>query len=112
MAAEMAAQGKSGSKMMRSRSSVRLSVDASRADTLETEEGGLGSTLKLIAESTTPSPSYARYHEAHLQRLLSRLGAYPPRCNLLIIVQAGLSATFLHQSGVSKSCVEQVNICA
>ena len=83
VAAEMAAQGKSGSKMMRSRSSVRLSVDASRADTLETEEGGLGSTLKLIAESTTPSPNYARYHEAHLQRLLSRLGAYPPRCKLV-----------------------------
>lgn len=80
VAAEMASQGKTaGGKMLRSRSSVRLSVDASRADTLETEEGGLGSTLKKIAESTTPSPSYSRYHEAHLQRLLSRLGAYPPR---------------------------------
>ncbi len=79
VAEEMAAQSKSSGKMMRSRSSVRLSVDASRADSLESEEGGLASTLKAIAESTTPSPSYARYHEAHLQRLLSRLGAYPAR---------------------------------
>ena len=79
IADEMASQGKAAGKMPRSRSSVRLSVDASRADSLENEEGGLASTLKTIANSTTPSPSYARYHEAHLQRLLSRLGAYPPR---------------------------------
>ena len=45
----------------------------------EMEEGGVGDTLKAIVKRTLPCPKYTRYHERHLQRFLSRLGAYPPR---------------------------------
>lgn len=41
--------------------------------------GGLAYTLKAIVKATIPSPRYVRYHERHLQRFLSRLGAAPPR---------------------------------
>ena len=46
----------------------------------EMEEGGMGDTLRAIVQRTMPNPKYARYHERHLQRFLSRLGADPPRC--------------------------------
>ena len=29
---------------------------------------------------TMPCPRYVRFHEAHVQRYLSRLKAFPPRC--------------------------------
>lgn len=66
-------------RIVRTISTVRLAVDASRADQLEDEQGGLGDTLKVIVRRTLPCPRYLRYHEQHLQRFLSRLGAYPPR---------------------------------
>ncbi len=58
---------------------VRLDVDAERAEELEGEEGGLADTLKAIVQRTMPCPRYVRFHEAHVQRYLSRLKAFPPR---------------------------------
>jgi hypothetical protein len=46
------------------------------------EEGGLARTLQEITDVTMPAPRYAKYHERHLQRHLSLLGNYPPRCCL------------------------------
>lgn len=66
-------------RIVRTISTVRLAVDASRADQLEAESGGLGDTLKAIVRRTLPCPRYLSFHEHHLQRFLSRLGAYPPR---------------------------------
>ena len=43
----------------------------------------MGDTLKAIVKRTMPNPKYARYHERHLQRFLSRLGSDPPRYVLL-----------------------------
>ena len=60
----------------------------------EMEEGGVGDTLKAIVKRTLPCPKYARYHERHLQRFLSRLGAYPPRYSprmFAMMMTAGLS---------------------
>ena len=62
---------------------VRLDVDAERAEEQELEKGGLADTLREIVERTLPSPRYVRFHEAHVQRYLSRLKAFPPRCTLL-----------------------------
>ena len=62
------------------RAGVRLDVDATRADEQECEEGGLADTLKAIVRRTMPCPRFVRYHEAHVQRYLSRLKAFPPRC--------------------------------
>ena len=59
---------------------VRLDVDAERAEEQELEKGGLADTLKEIVGRTMPSPRYVRFHEAHVQRYLSRLKAFPPRC--------------------------------
>ena len=59
---------------------VRLDVDAERAEEQELEKGGLADTLREIVERTLPSPRYVRFHEAHVQRYLSRLKAFPPRC--------------------------------
>ena len=59
---------------------VRLDVDAERAEEQELEKGGLADTLKEIVARTMPSPRYVRFHEAHVQRYLSRLKAFPPRC--------------------------------
>ena len=67
-------------RIVRTLSTVRLAVDASRADQLEQEQGSLGDTLKAIVKRTLPCPRYMKFHEHHLQRFLSRLGAYPPRC--------------------------------
>lgn len=64
----------------RSRAGVRLDVDATRAEEQECEEGGLADTLKNIVRRTMPCPRFVRYHEAHVQRYLSRLKAFPPRC--------------------------------
>ena len=58
---------------------VRLQVDAERADAQVSTDGGLGETLRAIVALTAPTPKYARYHAAHLQRYLSALGAHPPR---------------------------------
>lgn len=58
---------------------VRLDVDAERAEEQEGEEGGLADTLKKIVQRTMPCPRYVRFHEAHVQRYLSRLKAFPPR---------------------------------
>jgi len=58
---------------------VRLQVDAERAESQVTTDGGLGETLRAIVALTAPTPRYARYHAAHLQRYLSALGAHPPR---------------------------------
>lgn len=74
----IAAQGKNPGNLVRSVTSIRLGVDAERADEQDHEEG-LADTLKEIAKRTVPSPLYAKYHEQHLQRFLSRLGAYTPR---------------------------------
>ena len=60
---------------------VRLDVDAERAEEQELEKGGLADTLKEIVGRTMPSPRYVRFHEAHVQRYLSRLKAFPPRCS-------------------------------
>lgn len=58
---------------------VRLQVDAERAEAQVTSDGGLGETLRAIVALTAPTPKYARYHAAHLQRYLSALGVHPPR---------------------------------
>ncbi len=42
-------------------------------------EGGLAETLTQVVNVTQPSPRFVRYHEHHLQRHLSLLGAYPPK---------------------------------
>lgn len=62
---------------------MRLDVDAERAEEQELEKGGLADTLKEIVGRTMPSPRYVRFHEAHVQRYLSRLKAFPPRCSRL-----------------------------
>lgn len=54
-------------------------MDAERAEEQEGEEGGLADTLKAIVLRTIPNPRYVRFHEAHVQRYLSRLKAFPPR---------------------------------
>lgn len=61
-------------------SGVRMDVDAERAEEQEGEAGGLADTLKGIVSRTMPCPRYVRFHEAHVQRYLSRLKAFPPRC--------------------------------
>ncbi|CAK0785762.1 hypothetical protein CVIRNUC_008973 [Coccomyxa viridis] len=66
-------------RMTRSISGLRLDVDAERAEEQELEQGGLADTLKEIVGRTMPSPRYVRFHEAHVQRYLSRLKAFPPR---------------------------------
>ncbi len=77
----IASQGKSPGNLVRSVTSIRLGVDAERADKQDSEEG-LADTLKEIVKRTVPSPVYAKYHEQHLQRFLSRLGAYTQRLGL------------------------------
>lgn len=72
------AQNKNPGNIVRSVTSIRLGVDAERADEQDHEEG-LADTLKEIVKRTVPSPVYAKYHEQHLQRFLSKLGAYTPR---------------------------------
>ncbi|KAL0054928.1 hypothetical protein WJX82_004665 [Trebouxia sp. C0006] len=74
-------QEKNPGNLVRSVTSIRLGVDAERADEQDAEEG-LADTLKEIVKRTVPSPLYAKYHEQHLQRFLSRLGAYTPRSAL------------------------------
>lgn len=74
----IAAQGKNPGNLIRSVTSIRLGVDAERADEQDNEDG-LAETLKEIVKRTVPSPVYAKYHEQHLQRFLSKLGAYTPR---------------------------------
>lgn len=54
-------------------------MDAARAEEQECEEGGLADTLKAIVRRTMPCPRFVKYHEAHVQRYLSRLKAFPPR---------------------------------
>lgn len=71
-------QEKNPGNIVRSVTSIRLGVDAERADEQDSEEG-LADTLKEIVKRTVPSPLYAKYHEQHLQRFLSRLGAYTAR---------------------------------
>ncbi|EIE19817.1 hypothetical protein COCSUDRAFT_83558 [Coccomyxa subellipsoidea C-169] len=66
-------------RLTRTISGVRLDVDAERAEEQEAEEGGLADTLKSIVQRTIPNPRYVRFHEAHVQRYLSRLKAFPPR---------------------------------
>lgn len=72
------AQSKNPGNIVRSVTSIRLGVDAERADEQDNEEG-LADTLKEIVKRTVPSPVYAKYHEQHLQRFLSKLGAYTAR---------------------------------
>lgn len=72
------AQSKTPGNIVRSVTSIRLGVDAERADEQDNEEG-LADTLKEIVKRTVPSPVYAKYHEQHLQRFLSKLGAYTAR---------------------------------
>ncbi len=59
---------------------MRLDVDAKRAEEQECEHGGLADTLKAIVRRTMPCPRFVKYNEAHVQRYLSRLKAFPPRC--------------------------------
>lgn len=77
----IASQKGNTGNLVRSVTSIRLGVDAERADEQDSEEG-LADTLKEIVKRTTPSPLYAKYHEQHLQRFLSRLGAYTARSAL------------------------------
>eukprot|EP00884_Botryococcus_braunii_P003748 jgi/Botrbrau1/13374/Bobra.0194s0006.2 len=72
-------ENKKPGQLLRSMSSLRLQVDAKRAEEQGAEEGSLGDTLRKIVDLTLPSPRYSRYHEAHLQRYLSQLGAHPPQ---------------------------------
>jgi len=65
--------------MLRSISTVQRMVDAQRADEMS-GEAGLAATLQQITDATMPAPRYVKYHERHLQRHLSLLGNYPPRC--------------------------------
>jgi len=69
----------SSSAVTRSVSRLRLQVDAERAEAEVSSDGGYGETLRAIVALTLPCPRYSRYHEAHLQRYLSALGAHPPR---------------------------------
>ena len=69
----------SSSHVTRSVSRLRLQVDAERAELEVSTDGGYGETLRAIVALTLPCPRYSRYHEAHLQRYLSALGAHPPR---------------------------------
>ncbi len=73
------ASSSSSSHVTRSVSRLRLQVDAERAEAEVSSEGGYGETLRAIVALTLPCPRYSRYHEAHLQRYLSALGAHPPR---------------------------------
>ncbi|BDA46664.1 probable tetratricopeptide repeat protein 37 at C-terminar half [Coccomyxa sp. Obi] len=75
----MEEQEQRSGRITRTISGVRLDVDAERAEELEGEEGGLADTLKAIVQRTMPCPRYVRFHEAHVQRYLSRLKAFPPR---------------------------------
>ncbi|KAK9826861.1 hypothetical protein WJX81_001210 [Elliptochloris bilobata] len=75
----MEAQERNLGRITRSLSGVRLDVDAARAEEQECEEGGLADTLKAIVRRTMPCPRFVKYHEAHVQRYLSRLKAFPPR---------------------------------
>ena len=73
-------RGRSGSSSVtRSVSRLRLQVDGERAEAEVSSDGGYGETLRAIVALTLPCPRYSRYHEAHLQRYLSALGAHPPR---------------------------------
>ena len=75
---QIAAQERNPTHLVRSVTSIRLGVDAERADEQESEEG-LADTLKEIVTRTAPPPIYSKYHALHLQRFLSKLGAYTPR---------------------------------
>lgn len=81
---QIAAQERNPGHLVRSVTSIRLGVDAERADEQESEEG-LAETLKAIVKRTAPNPFYSKYHALHLQRFLSKMGAYTPRCALLLI---------------------------
>lgn len=71
---------------------MRLDVDAERAEEQELEQGGLADTLREIVGRTMPSPRYVRFHEAHVQRYLSRLKAFPPRYQAPFSTALGLCA--------------------
>lgn len=73
---------------------VRLDVDAERAEEQEGEQGGLADTLKAIVQRTMPCPRYVRFHEAHVQRYLSRLKAFPPRWGPVLCFRALASTAF------------------
>lgn len=75
---QIAGQERNPSHLVRSVTSIRLGVDAERADEQESEEG-LADTLKAIVKRTAPNPLYSKYHALHLQRFLSKMGAYTPR---------------------------------
>lgn len=79
---QIAAQERQPNHLVRSVTSIRLGVDAERADEQESEEG-LADTLKAIVKRTAPNPIYSKYHAQHLQRFLSKMGAYTPRLDLL-----------------------------
>lgn len=87
----IASQERSPGNLVRSVTSIRLGVDAERADEQDSEEG-LADTLKEIVKRTLPSPLYAKYHEQHLQRFLSRLGAYTARQAHFLCSTPGLLA--------------------
>lgn len=77
--AKMMEEGRMEGNLSRTLSTVTLAVDAQRADAMD-GEGGLAETLRQIVAVTSPSPRFLKYFEHHLQRHLSLLGAYPPRC--------------------------------
>lgn len=77
--AKMMEEGRKEGHLSRTLSTVKLAVDAQRADAMD-GEGGLAETLRQIVAVTSPSPRFLKYFEHHLQRHLSLLGAYPPRC--------------------------------
>ena len=76
--AKMMEAGEKEGHLGRTLSTVKLAVDAQRADAMD-GEGGLAETLRQIVAVTSPSPRFLKYFEHHLQRHLSLLGAYPPR---------------------------------
>ena len=65
--------------LTRSSSRLRLVADAEAAAAAVSTDGGYGDTLRAVVALTRPCPRYAKYHEAHLQRYLSALGAHAPR---------------------------------
>ena len=77
--AELRASDASTGGLTRSSSRLRLVADAEAAAAAVSTDGGYGDTLRAVVALTRPCPRYAKYHEAHLQRYLSALGAHAPR---------------------------------
>ena len=112
----IASQKGNTGNLVRSITSIRLGVDAERADEQDSEEG-LADTLKEIVKRTTPSPLYAKYHEQHLQRFLSRLGAYTARqvlhcCAFQLFLFRSVTASWPSAASVLVALLAEPSNCA